>query len=98
MWWWVLISPGVTRQPAASSTDEAAGTGSADEPTPLIRPPVIATHPPGSSRREPSQVATSFAFRTRRSQATMSGIGVSQRGAGRHGRPENRDHVVQQYR
>ena len=25
MWWWVLISPGVTRQPSARSTREADG-------------------------------------------------------------------------
>src|SRR6516164_7397682 len=61
------MRPGVTRQPDASKTDTAAGTGSSDDPTPLIRPPVIATQPPGSSRREPSHVATSFALATRRS-------------------------------
>src|SRR5215472_15110715 len=77
MWWWVLTSPGVTRQPDASSVSAAAGRGSADAPTPEISPFVIATHPPGSSRREPSQVATSLALTTSKPAPDISsGTGV----------------------
>ena len=67
MWWWVLTRPGVTRQPDASMVSAAAGAGSVDAPTPDTRPPVIATHPPASSRPSSSHVATSLALRTSRS-------------------------------
>ena len=44
------INPGVTRQPVASITSAAGGSDPA-APMPLICPPVMATQPPGSSRR-----------------------------------------------
>src|SRR5215472_4535293 len=66
-WWWVLTRPGVTRQPLASRVCVAGGTGSAGEPTPVMRPPVTATQPPASSRRCASQVTTSLAPVTTRS-------------------------------
>src|SRR3954452_18868039 len=67
MWWWVLISPGVTRQPAAGSVSFAAGGASVEPPTALTRPSVIATQPPAISRRSSSTVATRSAPLTRRS-------------------------------
>ena len=52
------MRPGVTKHPDASMRSVAAGTGSVEEPTPEIRPFVIATQPPGNSRRALSTVAT----------------------------------------
>src|SRR3954452_15495784 len=75
MWWWVLISPGVTRQPAAPSVSFAAGGASVEPPTALTRPSVIATQPPAISRRSSSTVATRSAPLTRRSHVA-SGIDV----------------------
>src|SRR5215469_9274428 len=71
-WWWVLTRPGVTRQPLASRTCRAGGSGSAAEPTPVMRPPVTATQPPASSRRCASQVATSLAPVITRSAGSLT--------------------------
>ena len=52
------MRPGVTKHPDASIRSVASGIGSTEEPTPEIRPLVMATQPPGNSRRALSTVAT----------------------------------------
>ena len=61
------MSPGVTKQLLASITSLASGGVSSEEPTPEMSPLVIATQPPGNSRRVESTVATNSALRTSRS-------------------------------
>ena len=52
------MRPGVTKHPVASMRSVAAGIGSVEVPTSEMRPFVMATHPPGNSRRAVSTVAT----------------------------------------
>ena len=66
MWWWVLTSPGVTRQPEASIRCSAGGS-CPGPPTESTSPSRTATQPPAISVPASSTVATSVAPETSRS-------------------------------
>src|SRR6185295_1356335 len=72
-WWCALTSPGVTKQPAASSRRSAGGSLPA-APTPTMRPPRTASQPPEISCSSSSSVATSRAPATK-SSARSPGAG-----------------------
>ena len=89
MWWWVLTSPGVTRQPSARSVRGAGGAVRPAPPSALTRPPVTRHPAAGDLAPLGVQVATSSAPATTRSAAGgPAGTGESVRHCA--GRPRRR--------